>query len=472
MTEASSSASQPFFLGIAGGTASGKTTVCSRITQSLGGQRVVLLSIDEFYRDLTPEECANIGSVNFDEPAAFDVKTMVQCLDTLKAGEAADVPVYDFVTSKRDPNQVRHVTPADVVIVEGILVLFIPELRSRFNMKIYVDTDDDVRLARRIRRDTMERGRDVESVIQQYVRFVKPSFDKFVYPSKLNADVIIPWREENPVAVDLITQHVRTKLSQTNLTRVYRNLDIMPATMQTRGMHTVIRDRSTKREDFVFYADRLIRLVVEHALGALPFQDKLVTTPAGCSYQGVSFSRRLCGVSIIRSGEAMENALRACCAGIRIGKILVTGADRADLSYEKLPHDISQRHVVLMDPILASGQGVKNAIERLTTLRNVPADRIILLSLIAAPRGIHNVCNAFPDVKVITSEIDEYLDEEGYIRPGIGDFGDRYFGTAESDDYEGGGGEVSSRRLQGSDEPSSSPKTCSSSSASSKGGKR
>jgi uridine kinase len=429
-----SAASQPFLIGIAGGTASGKTTVCRRIIESLGGQRVALLSIDEFYRDLTPEECADIGNVNFDEPDAFDIETMAQCLDTLKDGQAADVPIYDFVTSKRDPTQVRHVSPADVVIVEGILVLHVPELVKRFNMKIYVDTDDDVRLARRIRRDTVERGRDVEGVIRQYTMFVKPSFDRYVSPSKLNADVIIPWSKENPVAVDLITQHVRTKLSQNDLTRVYRNLCLVPSTMQTRGMHTVIRNRESSREDFVFYADRLIRLVVEHALGQLPFEERIVTTPGRDTYTGLSFSRRHCGVSIIRSGEAMENALRACCAGIRIGKILVTGTDRAELAYEKLPHDISQRHVLLMDPILASGQGVKNAIERLTQHRHVQEEKIILLSLIAAPRGIHTVCEAFPKIKVITSEIDEGLDDDGYVRPGCGDFGDRYFGTGSREE--------------------------------------
>lgn len=419
----------PFFLGIAGGTASGKTTVCSRITQHLGGQRVVILSLDEFYRDLTAEECANIGDVNFDEPAAFDVTTMTTCLDSLWRSEPTDVPVYDFVTSKRDPTRVRSVSAADVVIVEGILVLHIPELLKRFNMKIYVDTDDDVRLARRIRRDTVERGRNVESVISQYTRFVKPSFDTYVLPSKQNADVIIPWREDNPVAVDLITQHVQTKLTQNDLTRIYRNLNVMPSTQQTRGMHTVVRSRATSREDFVFYADRLIRLVVEHALGVLPFAETTVTTPNGEQYLGVSFSKRFCGVSMIRSGEAMENALRACCAGIRIGKILVQGEVGTLPLYEKLPHDIAERHVLLMDPILATGRSARNAIECLIKHRNVEESKIILLTLIAAPEGIHKVCAAHPRLKLITSEIDEAVGPDGMVSPGMGSFGDRYFGT-------------------------------------------
>lgn len=422
----------PFFIGIAGGTASGKTTVCGRITQQLGGQRVVLLSLDEFYRDLTPEECANITDVNFDEPAAFDVLGMAACLDGLRRCEVVEVPVYDFVTSKRDRTRTRRVNPADVVIVEGILVLHVPELLERLNMKIFVDTDDDVRLARRIRRDTVERGRDVEGVINQYTKFVKPSFETYVRPSKLIADVVIPWKRDNPVAVDLITQHVTSKLCQNDLTRHYTNLNIMPSTNQTRGMHTVMRSRSTKREDFVFYADRLIRLCVEHALGFLPFTEKTVTTPTGENYTGVSFSPRLCGVSIIRSGEAMENSLRACCAGIRIGKILVHNAQESSaLIYEKLPHDIAERHVLLMDPILATGGTISRAIDCLIKKRNVDEGKIILVTLIAAPEGVHLVCKAYPRMKVVTTQIDDCIGADMNVRPGLGDFGDRYFGTSD-----------------------------------------
>jgi len=236
------------------------------------------------------------------------------------------------------------------------------------------------------------------------------------------------------VAVDLITQHVRTKLGQSDLTRIYQNLHVMPATMQTRGMHTVIRSRATSREDFVFYADRLIRLVVEHALGILPFKEQTVTTPSGEPYVGVSFSRRLCGVSIIRSGEAMENALRACCAGVRIGKILCQNHADGEVLYEKLPHDIAERHVLVMDPICGAGHSAKNTIEALIKCRNVKEERIILLSLLAAPDGIRRVCSAFPKLKVITSEIDECLGSDGKVRPGVGEFGDRYFGTTSPSD--------------------------------------
>ena len=214
--------------------------------------------------------------------------------------------------------------PADVVVVEGILVLHMESIRQLCNMKVFVDTDDDVRLARRIQRDVADRGRDMAGVIEQYTRFVKPAFDQFVAPSRRHADVIIPWqRGDNAVAIDLITEHIRLKLQQHDLRRIYPNLEVIPSNFQIRGMHTIIRDRATPSVDYIFYADRLLRLVVEAGLGHLPFAEKTVMTPTGHPYVGVDFAKKLCGVSIIRSGESMENALRACCKGIKIGKILV-----------------------------------------------------------------------------------------------------------------------------------------------------
>jgi len=391
----------------------------------------VMVSLDEFYRDLTPEECANITDVNFDAPEAFDIETMVDCLDKLMHGLPAEAPVYDFVTSKRRLDQSRLLNIADVVVVEGILVLHIEKILMRCNMKIFVDTDDDVRLARRIRRDTVVRGRDVESVLNQYTRFVKPAFEKYVLPSKQKADIIIPWVDDNRVAVDLITQHIRSKLSQSDLRRIYPELHVVESTMQIRGMHTKIRNRSTPRTEFVFYADRLIRLIVEAALGQLPFEEATVTTPIGDLYLGVSFARRLCGVSLIRSGEAMERSLTACCQGIKIGKILIhRQSDSKDaLAYENLPHDIADRHVLLMDPILSTGTSALRAVDLLTTRRRVDLDKIILLTLMAAPEGLHKLYAKYPKLKVVTSSIEQSCGPCHSVRPGLGSFGDRYFGT-------------------------------------------
>lgn len=445
--------SQPFFIGVAGGTVSGKTTVCDQIMQRLHDQCVVMLSQDSFYRGLTPEECKNVKAYSFDEPGAFDTPALVQCLQALRAMQPVQVPVYDFTLHQR-AQETRRVEPADVVIVEGILVLHMEPVRKLLNMKIFVDTDDDVRLARRIQRDVAVRGRDVGSVIEQYTQQVKPAFDQYVAPSRKHADVIIPWaREENVVAIDLITQHIRMKLQQPDLRRIYHSLELIPSNYQIRGMHTILRDQKTNKTDFIFIADRLLRLVVEAGLGFLPFTELTVTTPTGSQYCGVDFAKSLCGVSIIRSGESMENALRACCKGIKIGKILVhrhqptpkhklanghtpskcRGTCKVgdtvveqELIYEKLPGDIAKRHVLLMDPILATGNSAARAIQVLLS-KGVEEGKILFLSLIAAPEGIHRICAAFPRVKVITSEIDEGIGPDFQVVPGVGEFGDRYF---------------------------------------------
>ncbi|XP_020531167.1 uridine kinase-like protein 4 isoform X2 [Amborella trichopoda] len=411
---------QPFIIGVAGGTASGKTTVCDMIIEQLRDQRVVLVNQDSFYHTLTDEELKRAHEYNFDHPDAFDTDELLRCMEMLKHGHAVDIPNYNFRTHQSHKASTRKVNPSDVIILEGILLFHDPRVRDLMNMKIFVDTDADVRLARRIRRDTVEKGRDIRSVLDQ----------KY-------ADIIIPRGGDNHVAIDLIVQHIRTKLGQHDLCKIYPNLYVIHSTFQIRGMHTLIRDAKTTKHDFVFYADRLIRLVVEHGLGHLPFTEKQVTTPTGCVYTGVDFCKRLCGVSIIRSGESMENALRACCKGIKIGKILIhrEGDNGQQLIYEKLPKDISDRHVLLLDPVLGTGNSAVQAISLLIQ-NGVPESHIIFLNLISAPQGIHVVCKKFPRLKIVTSEIDVDLNEEYRVIPGMGEFGDRYFGTDEDDQQE------------------------------------
>ncbi|KAI4348301.1 hypothetical protein L6164_009037 [Bauhinia variegata] len=436
-----SAPSPPFVIGVSGGTASGKTTVCDMIIQQLHDHRVVLVNQDSFYRGLTPEELLRVHEYNFDHPDsdsytllfildAFDTEQLLECTRQLIAGHSVQVPVYDFKKHQRSSDSFRQVNASDVIILEGILVFHDQRVRDLMNMKIFVDTDADVRLARRIRRDTVERGRDINSVLEQYAKFVKPAFDDFILPSKKYADVIIPRGGDNHVAIDLIVQHIGTKLGQHDLCKIYPNVYVIQSTFQIRGMHTLIRDRNISKHDFVFYSDRLIRLVVEHGLGHLPFTEKQVVTPTGSVYTGVDFCKKLCGVSIVRSGESMENALRACCKGIKIGKILIhrDGDNGKQLIYEKLPKDISERHVLLLDPVLATGNSANQAIELLIQ-KGVPESHIIFLNLISAPEGIHCVCKRFPSLKIVTSEIDVAINEEFRVVPGMGEFGDRYFGT-------------------------------------------
>jgi len=205
---------------------------------------------------------------------------------------------------------------------------------------------------------------------------------------------------------------------------------VLRQTKQLIGLHTIIRDVNVTREDFIFYSDRLIRLLIEEALSLLPFKEKTVETPSGVPFSGIEFTSRICGVSIVRAGESMERGLREVCKAVRIGKILIQRDENAQpkLFYTKLPPDIANRDVLLMDPMLATGGTFIKAIEVLLE-HDVSEDRIIMLNLIACPEGISAIRSRFPKVRIVTTAIDEGLNDHKYIIPGIGDFGDRYFGT-------------------------------------------
>lgn len=206
---------------------------------------------------------------------------------------------------------------------------------------------------------------------------------------------------------------------------------LLPQTRQLRAMHTVIRDREANRADFVFYSSRIIRLLVEAALDLLPFEEYAVTTPVGATYSGLRFASQLCGVPIIRAGESMEAELRAVCRTIRIGKILIQRDKHSKLPqtyYANLPTDIAQRHVLLLDPMLATGGTALAAIQMLLE-HDVAEEKIVFINFISAPEGIQVVCDHHPKLKIVTSSVERQLNENAYMLPGIGDFGDRFFGT-------------------------------------------
>ncbi|KAH6813777.1 uridine kinase/uracil phosphoribosyltransferase 1 [Perilla frutescens var. frutescens] len=420
---------QPFVIGVSGGTASGKTTVCDMIIQQLHDHRVVLVNQDSFYRGLNPEELKCVHEYNFDHPDAFDTEQLLECVEKLKCGQPVHIPIYDFKTHQRCSESFRQVNASDVIILEGILVFHDQRVRNLMNMKIFVDTDADVRLARRIRRDTVERGRDLNSVLEQYAKFVKPAFEDFVLPSKKYADVIIPRGGDNHVAIDLIVQHIRTKLGQHDLCKIYPNVTVIQSTFQVYILACPCFSY-TINNDLISFLLSHVGVYSVLDVDILDFCIIETCSNAGSVYTGVDFCKKLCGVSIVRSGESMENALRACCKGIKIGKILIhrDGDDGKQLIYEKLPNDIRERHVLLLDPVLATGNSANQAIELLIQ-KGVPESHIIFLNLISAPEGIQCVCKRFPSLKIVTSEIDVALNAEFRVIPGMGEFGDRYFGT-------------------------------------------
>ncbi|ELP91406.1 uridine-cytidine kinase, putative [Entamoeba invadens IP1] len=208
-------------IAVAGGTASGKTTFCTQVSKTLEGEKFVVVSQDSFYRPLTKEEHDNVAEYNFDSPDAFDWQLIVDTLKNIKAKKPVSLPIYDYVTHSRKPEWVP-VEVGDVVMFEGLYTFFqmkgFEEYVKLFDLKIFIESDDDTRLGRRILRDMKFRGRTLDSILFQYKKFVKPAYEEWVYPQRIRADVIVPWCEidqkkktnfcEMP-ALKMVSQYIR-----------------------------------------------------------------------------------------------------------------------------------------------------------------------------------------------------------------------------------------------------------------------
>ncbi|VUZ54561.1 unnamed protein product [Hymenolepis diminuta] len=490
-----------FVVGICGGSGSGKTTVAQKIIEKLNVSWVSILSMDSYYKVLSEEEklIALEGRYDFDHPSAIDSKLLINHLSRLKEGKSIQVPEYDFSTHSRVA-KTRTLYGANVVIFEGIMAFCYPELSKLLDLKIFVDTDSDERLSRRLLRDICIRGRQIEDVLLQYETTVKPAYDTYIAPTMSMADIIIPGGGENAVAIDLIVRVVEKRLKeqshhlrseQANGLRqsfsqlrlngstafaVAKNasdgcgdsensagstpgtpegtttfpwgdgsnphidpaiiparVNVLPVTPESRCLHTMLRDRNTNQDAFIFYAERLMRPVCEFAYRLLPYEDIVVDTPQGIPYCGRRLvpGTKICGVSILRAGEAFEPSLTVVCKDVRLGKILIQTNPETlepELHYLRLPSDIKDCYVMLMDTTVASGAAAIMAM-RILVEHDVPEDHIILVSLIMAIQGVHSVAYTYPNAHIVTSAIDPGLTDDYHILPGIGNFGDRYFGT-------------------------------------------
>lgn len=201
----------PFIIGVAGGSGSGKTTVVNHIINRVGPQNIVLLQHDWYYRDLKHLEFDERAKQNFDHPSSLETELMVRHIQALSEGYSIEVPMYDFKNHVRKVDTIS-LTPKPVILVDGILIFFEKELRELMNLKLYVDTDADVRLIRRLRRDIIERQRSVDSVLDQYERFVRMMHLEFVEPTKRYADIIIPHGGENQAALDMLNALISGKV--------------------------------------------------------------------------------------------------------------------------------------------------------------------------------------------------------------------------------------------------------------------
>ncbi|MEK6565977.1 MAG: uridine kinase [Bacteroidota bacterium] len=199
-------------IGIAGGSASGKTTVTNKILEHLDQNRVVVIQHDSYYKDLSQFKGLTPDKINFDHPDSLETELLIEHIKQLRSGKAIEQPIYSFTTHRR-LNETNRIEPKEIIIVDGILVLVEKLLRALMDIKLFVDTDADERLIRRIRRDILERGRSIDAVMNQYVNTVKPMHLEFVEPSKHWADIIIPRGAENEVAIDMVVTKIKSMLS-------------------------------------------------------------------------------------------------------------------------------------------------------------------------------------------------------------------------------------------------------------------
>ncbi len=211
-----STSHQPVTIAVVGGSGAGKTTISSAILDRVGSHHIALIPHDSYYKDIEDVPFAQPNLRNFDHPDALDTALMIEHIKLLQQGQAVDIPVYDF-TEYRRTDKVQHIEPQPIILVEGILIFSEPALRELFDIKIFVDIDADIRFIRRLQRDIQERGRTVESVINQYLSTVRPMHMQFVETSKRYADVIVPEGGFNTVAIDMVADRIRSMLhSQTN----------------------------------------------------------------------------------------------------------------------------------------------------------------------------------------------------------------------------------------------------------------
>ncbi|KAG0129549.1 uridine kinase family-domain-containing protein [Tuber indicum] len=427
-------------IGIAGSSGSGKTSLAVRIVSALNLPWVVILSMDSFYKPLNPEQSAQAfrNEYDFDSPNSIDFDILVERLGDLKQGRKAEIPVYSFEKHQR-AEQTTTIYSCHVLILEGIFALYDPRVLELLDMKIFVDTDADVCLARRLARDIKYRGRDIHGAIKQWTTFVKPNFELYVEPQKRNADIMVPRGIENSIAIDMITKHIqRALLSKSNEhIKTLRalgqghdadeplpaNVKVLKDTPQLRAMHTILHDEETTREDFVFYFDRLATLLVERGSDHLAFKSKEVETPQGISYAGLELSKDVSAVVILRSGGTLEVGLKRVVPDARIGRLLIQSNARTgepELHYQNLPSSLAKDSVLVLDPQVATGAGALMAI---TVLKDhgVEEERIVFVTYLAGLGGLRRLTKVFPKLKIIVGKI-----QEGFERRWVDE---RYFGS-------------------------------------------
>ncbi|EER33506.1 uridine kinase [Candida tropicalis MYA-3404] len=421
---------EPYIIGIAGNSGSGKTSISQKIIQEINQPWTVLLSFDNFYNPLTPEESkqAFANNFDFDTPDSLDFELLVETIKNLKKGGKATIPVYSF-TSHNRTNKTNTIYGANVIIVEGLYALYDQRLLDMMDLKIYVDTDLDICLARRLTRDILYRGRDLGGAIQQWERFVKPNAVKFLNPTMNNADLVIPRGLDNSIAINLMINHINNQLANKSRNHISRlkklglnidfdvnqfNIKLLRDTNQVRGINSILFDTETSRNDFIFYFNRICGLLIELAQEFISeYKEVDIETGKGIYHGKKVVQNQYIAVNIIRSGDCFMSSIKRSFPEISIGKLLIqsdSSTGEPQLHFESLPHNLTTRgEIMLFDSQIISGAGAIMAIQVLLD-HGVKESDIILISYLSTEIGIRRIVNVFPKVKIVIGKLSSMED--------------------------------------------------------------
>lgn len=415
---------EPYIIGVAGFSGSGKTSISQRVISELNQPWTVLLLFDNFYKPLSQEERqrAFTNNFDFDTPNAIDLDLMVETIKSLKQGKKTEIPVYSFNDHDRTDKTVT-IYGANVIIMEGIYALYDQRLLDMMDIKVFVDTDLDVCLARRLTRDILYRGRDLEGALHQWETFVKPSAVASVAPTMHNADLVIPRGLENTTAIDLMIRHIQKQLtvkSTLHLRRLkalglakldilhYSNLKQLPTNNHTAGVNLILFNVETDRSDFIFYFDRIANLLVEMAIEQVTKYAPLeVECYQGYKFKGLRQTADIIAVSIIRSGDCFMNSIKKTFPAIPIGKLLIqsdTQTGEPQLHMESLPQVAKGSQYFLFDAQIISGAAAIMAIQVLMD-HEVAQKDIVFVSYLLTEIGVRRIFNVFPEVNVVVGKL-------------------------------------------------------------------
>ncbi|WBW74955.1 uridine kinase/uracil phosphoribosyltransferase [Schizosaccharomyces osmophilus] len=409
------------FIGIAGPSGSGKTSVARLIVKALNLPNVVILSLDSFYKPLTAEQKqqAYRNEYDFDSPDAIDWVLLFNVLIELKRGRKVDIPIYSFHDHDRLP-ETSTLFGASIIVIEGIFALYDEKVRSLLDVSVFLETDSDVCLSRRLNRDINYRGRDIRGVLHQYDRFVKPSYDNFVRKQSIYTDIIVPRGRDNKVAIEMVIKFIKRTLSvqsrshRENIDSLQQIVPTIPnlplnlvqlrQTPEIEAIKTILVNKETDADNMQFYLSRIGTMLMNLAGDSLMYEEKVITLHNGDTWKGLQLAKELCGVSVLGSGGTLETALCRQFPNVRLGKVLVRVnqvTNEPSLQYHKLPRGIAGTNVILIASQLTTSTDVLMATQILVDF-GVPEENIIIVVYVSFVESIKTLGFIFPKVTIVT----------------------------------------------------------------------